>query len=492
MRFSSANKLAFSAALVGLLAVGMAVPASAAAIKLPSVTWPWEQRVAAESVEPGEYTAAMTIGTTQQLAPVVLPENASDTVSYASSDESVAVVTDKGVVQAVGIGTVQITATAGDVAATYQITVQTDPSTWVSDMDLTLSASRILVGDTASVSIQVLPSNASNTDQLTLTSSDTSVATVNNFGKVTGVGPGTAIITATCGEVTASAKIAVVSTASETTQTEAITLNTNYVVLKPGGTVTLKAKVTPSSASQSLTYKTNDSSVAAVSSAGVITATGTGATSVIVSNGTTSALVSVIVNRTATAPDNGGSDTPAENGETATDPVVQVIQSAADTEVMLAQSEVPTVTAEMLDALRTNGKTLVLTADNYTIRINGTAITNTANELSTALTFTEAENGLEFVLNDGSALPGSIEIDISGDAAGYARLYLYSATKEKWQYLNSYAEGVINADTAGRYLLTNETLNTIPVNWYFLAAGCVAALAIGIVYIVFKKRYWFW
>jgi len=50
----------------------------------------------------------------------------------------------------------------------------------------------------------------------------------------------------------------------------------------------------------------------------------------------------------------------------------------------------------------------------------------------------------------------------------------------------------MTADSAGRYLLTNQILNVIEVNWYFLGGAGIVLLAIVIVYIVFKKRYWFW
>lgn len=489
----SFNKLVFAAAVCAALAAGAALPAAAAqpaAIELPSITWPWSG-VAAEGIEPGDYAATMTVGETQQLAPVLTPANATTTVTYVSENETVAAVSSSGLVQAVSAGTTRIAAAAGDYVAYYTITVQTDPSTWVSEMDITLSASQIAVGDSASISIQVLPSNASNTSELTLASSDTSVATVNNFGKVTGVAPGTATITATCGSVSASAKITVVGSASG----ETITLNTNYVVLKPGATATIKGTVSPSSAAQSLTFKTGDSSVAAVSSSGVITATGTGATSIIVSNGTASALVTVIVNRTATPPADDSSssgDTPSDD-TTATDPVVQAIESVAGTEVTLSQSEVPTLTTDILSALRTSGKTLVLTAENYTMRINGADITNTSNTISTALVFTAADNGTEFELESSTgSLPGDVEITLTGSEASYKRLYLYNGATGKWQYLNTYSAGVFDADTAGRYLLTNETLNTIGVSWFFLGAAVVVVAAIGVVYIVFKKRYWFW
>ena len=89
-------------------------------------------------------------------------------------------------------------------------------------------------------------------------------------------------------------------------------------------------------------------------------------------------------------------------------------------------------------------------------------------------------------------MPCTVSLTVTGDNAGYSRLYLYNQATGQWQYLNSYDGGVITTDTAGRYLLTNETLTFIHVNLYALAAAGVALLAIVVVYIVVKKRYWFW
>lgn len=59
------------------------------------------------------------------------------------------------------------------------------------------------------------------------------------------------------------------------------------------------------------------------------------------------------------------------NAEVITDPVVEAIEADGTDEVTFAQRELPTITGEMLNALRLNGKTLVVEADNYTIRHRG-------------------------------------------------------------------------------------------------------------------------
>ena len=497
------KQLAASAALLGVLACAAALPASAAnpvttplALTLPKVSFPWD-KVTAESIETGSYDAAPLAGTAQQLSPVTTPANAASKngVTYVSDNPNVVSVDSEGVAQAVGLGTANITATCGGVSCTYTITPQPDASMIATEMDITLASSTIAVGETTSLSLAVLPTSAANYINVSLSSSNEKVATVNNFGKVTGVAPGKATITATDGNVSCTATVTVVAANTSTVSSQSISLNTNYVVLKPGATRTLSAKATPASASQSFTYKSGNSSVATVSPSGVITAVGTGPTSITVSNGKATALVTVIVNRSASA--SSGSD--SSNGDDAAngdddkitlDPTVQTIQDSTDHEVVFAQSEVPVITGDILNSLRTTGKTLCVVGDGYTLQVSGKDVRNTTGELNTSLELQQVEQGLEFVVNDGKTVPCSARIDL--DKSDYSRLYLYNETTGKWQYLNSYKDGVITLDTAGRYLLTNENLRFANINWTFFIAGGAVLVVIAVAYIAFKKRYWFW
>lgn len=510
------KQLAASAALLGVLACAAALPASAAgpvttplALTLPKVSFPWD-KVTAESIETGSYDAAPLAGTAQQLSPVTTPANAASKngVTYVSDNPNVVSVDSEGVAQAVGLGTANITATCGGVSCTYTITPQPDASMIATEMDITLASSTIAVGETTSLSLAVLPTSAANYINVSLSSSNEKVATVNSFGRVTGVSPGTATITAACGSVTASTTVTVLAIPTEATtggtvssgttsanSGQVITVTPSYVVLKPGATRTLSAKATPASASQSFTYKSGNSSVATVSPSGVITAVGTGSTSITVSNGKATALVTVIVNRSASA--SSGSD--SSNGDDASngdddkitlDPTVQTIQDSTDHEVVFAQSEVPVITGDILNSLRTTGKTLCVVGDGYTLQVSGKDVRNTTGELNTSLELQQVEQGLEFVVNDGKTVPCSARIDL--DKCDYSRLYLYNETTGKWQYLNSYKDGVITLDTAGRYLLTNENLRFANINWTFFIAGGAVLVVIAVAYIAFKKRYWFW
>ena len=201
---STAKKLAVCAAALCLLACGTAVSAAAASpvsgLALSGVAMPWDQDVPAESIEAGSYTANMLLGSSQQLSPVVRPRNSTDSVVFISDDTSILTVSNSGVVQAVGVGTTRITAAAGNQICAYTIVVSMDSSMIVTEMDLSLSSNTIYVGNSVSAQLQVRPTSASNYATVALTSSNEKVATVNNFGRVTGIAPGTATITAQSGD----------------------------------------------------------------------------------------------------------------------------------------------------------------------------------------------------------------------------------------------------------------------------------------------------
>ena len=393
---------------------------------------------------------------------------------------------------AAGLGTANITATCGGVSCTYTITPQPDASMIATEMDITLASSTIAVGETTSLSLAVLPTSAANYINVSLSSSNEKVATVNNFGKVTGVAPGKATITATDGNVSCTATVTVVAANTSTVSSQSISLNTNYVVLKPGSSKTITGKVSPASASQSLTFKSQDKSIATVSASGVVTGVSTGATSVVVSNGTVSSSVTVIVNRTASSSSNGGTADGDGTEPADGDPIVNAIENAASDTISYPQEQVPVITTEMLNALRTTGRTLVLEAEDYTLTVDGSTIRNTTSEVNTALTFAPDEYGLRFTLNEGEAMPCGVTITMTGENAGYSRLYLHNAVSGKWQFLNSYKDGVAHADVAGEYLLTNQNLRFTSINWTFFIGAGILVVACLIAYVAVKKRYWFW
>ena len=152
------------------------------------------------------------------------------------------------------------------------------------------------------------------------------------------------------------------------------------------------------------------------------------------------------------------------------------VKSGADVTMVYNRGEIP-------DGART---------DNYTIRIAGRDVKSTSAQVSTALSFAPSEYGVTFTLNGGAALPGVVQVEMTGDNAAYTRVYLHNAVKGKWQFLNSYRDHVLEADTAGEYLLTTQNLRFVHVDFTFFIAGLVVIVGIIIAYIAIKKRYWFW
>ncbi len=127
----------------------------------------------------------------------VEPSNATNKiVSWSTSDASVATV-NGGVITGVGIGTATITAkTADGHKATVKVTVTKNPDLVdVTGVTLSPTMAEVEVKSTVNLTATVTPSNATN-KTVTWSSSDDKVATVSG-GVVTGVAPGTAVITVT-------------------------------------------------------------------------------------------------------------------------------------------------------------------------------------------------------------------------------------------------------------------------------------------------------
>jgi uncharacterized protein YjdB len=155
-------------------------------------------------------TLGLNIGETSPLTVEVLPVNATNkNVVYASSNTSVATVSNSGVVSGVNAGSAIITVTtvSGGLTASSAITVTTIPVTGVTLAPTTLSVN---VGSTGSLTPTVSPANATNKNVI-WSSSNTTVATVNSLGVVSGVAEGSATITVTTinGGFTASCAVTV-------------------------------------------------------------------------------------------------------------------------------------------------------------------------------------------------------------------------------------------------------------------------------------------
>ncbi|SHG12190.1 Ig-like domain-containing protein [Flavobacterium johnsoniae] len=166
--------------------------------------------VAVTGVSVSPATVTVGLGTTQQLNAAIAPANATNqNVIWTSSNTAVATVNASGLVTAVAAGTATITVKTvdGNKTATSAITVAAIP---VSSVAVSPTSASLYAGNTQQLSATISPANATNKN-VTWSSSNTAIATVNSSGLVTAVSAGTATITATTqdGNKTASAAITV-------------------------------------------------------------------------------------------------------------------------------------------------------------------------------------------------------------------------------------------------------------------------------------------
>lgn len=223
------------------------------------------------SVSLDKSSLAMDVGETQDLTATVSPSNAADkSVTWSSSNTSVATVSTSGVVtaKAGGNATITVTTNDGGKTATCAVTVRVP----VSSVTLNKTSLTISEGGSQTLTATVSPSNATN-KSVSWASDNESVATVTSSGVVVAKAAGTAVITVTTvdGGKTASCVVTVKP------RVTGVTLNYSSISLIVGSSRTLTATVTPSDAlDKSVTWSSNNTSVATVSTSGTVSAKAVG------------------------------------------------------------------------------------------------------------------------------------------------------------------------------------------------------------------------
>ena len=313
--------------LAVVAAAAMALSLVGCGVKITNIAVP-----DAITVEKGEAVVLpVAFGTDD--APAVTPETAATgesaetdeklakaasklTVEWTSSDESVATVDETGTVTAVAAGEANVTASVkdADIAASTHIKVVVTPTGVVAPESIDLVTNG---ENTKDLDAKLVPADATDV-KLAYESSDESVATVDETGKVTAVANGectiTTYVTAKTEDAEASELSAVAVEAADseetddsvatmpedlaamdsafgvvpenlkaetkvtvTTNVESVTLDKTEGVLTVGNTVTVTATVTPDTATNaSVTWSSSDEAIATVDSEGKITAVAPG------------------------------------------------------------------------------------------------------------------------------------------------------------------------------------------------------------------------
>ena len=297
----------------GVKITNIAVPESAMVEKGESITLPVVYGTDdAPAVTPETAATGESAETDEKLAKAA----SKLTVEWTSSDESVATVDETGTVTAVAAGEANVTASVkdADIAASTHIKVVVTPTGVVAPESIDLVTNG---ENTKDLDAKLVPADATDV-KLAYESSDESIATVDETGKVTAVANGectiTTYVTAKTEDAEASELSAVVVEAADseevddsvatmpedlaamdsafgvvpenlkaetkvtvTTNVESVTLDKAEGVLTVGNTVTVTATVTPDTATNaSVTWSSSDEAIATVDSEGKITAVAPG------------------------------------------------------------------------------------------------------------------------------------------------------------------------------------------------------------------------
>ena len=214
-------------------------------------------------------TVEMTIGEKVQLSATVTPSDATDyIITWSSSKQSVATVSDQGLVTAIAEGRTTIKARAGGKTSACIVTVSKEFIA-VTSISLDKNSLSLVKGDSETLVATVNPANASH-KKVSWTSSDTGVATVDSEGRVSAIANGSATISAQIDDIKATCDVTV------TVPIESITLNKTELSLTKGQTETLIATIIPSDATEStVKWETTNSHIASVEN-GKVTAMGGG------------------------------------------------------------------------------------------------------------------------------------------------------------------------------------------------------------------------
>ena len=226
------------------------------------------EEVAITAVSLSQATAEMIIGETAQLQVSIAPSNATDkTVIWSSSKQSVATVSDSGLVTAISEGSTSIIASAGGMTSTCQVTV-IKGFVAVSSIRLNTTALTLIEEETANLTAFILPEDATN-QNVVWVSSVPSVASVMN-GTVSAHKEGKAIITAKVEDKIAQCEVEVKPKVIAVSE---IIINKNKLVLMEGEDETLEATVKPDNATdKNIVWSSSDESVARVTSTGKVSA----------------------------------------------------------------------------------------------------------------------------------------------------------------------------------------------------------------------------
>ena len=228
-------------------------------------------------------------------------QDLTQSVTWTSSEPAITVTTSgKAVAAATGVAT--ISATSGSITGTVNLTVTPAVVIALNVVPASLSLS---LGNSGQLTATAMLSDGTSQDvtgSVTWSASPSTVVTANAQGNITGVGKGTALVSASYQGATASAAVSVGPPALT-----GITIAMDQASLPVGGSeqLTASGKYSDGSAqdlTQSATWNSTSPAIASVSATGSVTAKAAGTATISVTSDSTSNSMTASVSLTVTAP----------------------------------------------------------------------------------------------------------------------------------------------------------------------------------------------
>lgn len=214
-------------------------------------------------------------GEAQQLTATTTTANGeptSDRIVWSSSNEDIATVDQNGLVTPVGGGTTIITATAGEVSDTCQVTVESP----LESISLNQSSVSVLKGETTDLIVSYNPTDTTVEKNVSwsVTGDDTTAVEItpsvedSSKATITGLHEGTATVTATVDEKSASCNVTVTEN-----KLVSIQVNPSSESIAVGGQTTLGVVYNPSNTTDDKTveWSSDNTDVATVDDNGTVT-----------------------------------------------------------------------------------------------------------------------------------------------------------------------------------------------------------------------------
>ena len=239
------------------------------------------------SISVSAQSASISVGQTQQLTASVSDAGGNilndRIMSWTTSNEASATVSNAGLVTGIALGSSTITGTSEGKSATVVVEVSVSP---VSSVSVTPQSVKLSAGQTQQLSETVTDKDGNVLSGFVIIWSSTNSAsvTVSNTGLITGIAPGSSSITATIEGKIATASVNVTKAA-----VSSIGLKPNLSVVRIDENQQVIATVKSTSGGEllgvRLNWSSSDSSIATVSTTGVVTGKSVGTATIIVSFG---------------------------------------------------------------------------------------------------------------------------------------------------------------------------------------------------------------